>query len=107
MYMHLLFFDGSNPWLSFHKTADAIKRDYKRFSRGHAVPLEMRARIDVFSSAVDGLRIYTNSGGGFSVAWRDDNNAEHFLPRVYTRFSAAVDAMGRMSAKLQNSKPPV
>lgn len=100
MYIHLTFYDGSNPYIAYNKSADAVKRIYNQWSRGHRVPLEMLARIDVFSSAIDGLRLYTVGGGGFMVAWKDTQKVEHFSRR-YERFAHAVNAMGRMSAKLQ------
>lgn len=68
MYMHLTFHDGSNPYVTFNKSGDQIKAIYHRWSKGNKMPLEMIARIDVYSGAVDGLRIYTNGGHGFRVA---------------------------------------
>lgn len=102
MYIHLTFHDGSNPYVSYHKSAEAVKRIYKQWSKGNRMPLEYLARIDVFSSAVDGLRLYTVGGGGFMVAWKDAHKVEHFSKR-YERFANAVNALGRMSAKMQKA----
>lgn len=104
MYMHLTFHDGSNPYVTFNKSGEQIKAIYRRWSNENKMPLEMIARIDVYSAAVDGLRIYTNGGHGFRVAWKDNNRIEHFLPKTYFRFAHAVNAMGRMSEKLQKEK---
>ena len=67
MYMHLTFYDGSNPFVTYSKSANQIKQIYKQWSNGHKMPLEMVARIDVFSSAIGGLRIYTSGACGFSA----------------------------------------
>lgn len=100
MYIHLTFHNGSNPFIAYNKSADAVKRIYKQWSKGNKMPLEYMARIDVFSSAVDGLRLYTIGGGGFMVAWKDAQRVEHFSRR-YERFANAVNALDRMSAKFQ------
>lgn len=102
MYIHLTFHDGSNPFIAYNKSADAVKRIYKQWSRGNRMPLEYLARIDVFSSAVDGLRLYTVSGGGFMVAWNDAHKVQHFS-KHYERFGNAVNALGKMSARMQKT----
>ncbi len=49
---------------------------------------------------IDSLRLYTVSGGGFVVAWKDAHKVEHFS-KHYKRFANAVNALDAMAARLQ------
>lgn len=95
MYMHIRFYDGSNPYVTFNKSAQQIKKIYKQFDRDGLFPL--RAHVDVYSSAVSDLKVIPSGSGGYALF-----NGWIFV-KEYAYFAHAVNALGRLSAKMQEA----
>lgn len=103
MYMHITFHDGSNPYVTFNKSAGQIKQIYKNYNKAFRGLLPLNARIDVFSSAVDNLRIRQNGAGYFAVFHKTDKGFEQQISNWYFYFGCAVNALSKASAKLQEA----
>ena len=103
MFMSIRYHKGEKPDIcTLDKSASAIKRIYKQHD-SEQIPLDMRANIMVFSSAVDGLKIRQCGGGGFVVEWLNLYKIPQYSKR-YWRFANAVNAMGKKSAELQRKE---
>lgn len=103
MNMHITFKDGSTPYVMLNASAPAIKRKFNAYNRDGKMWL--KARVDVWSSAIDGLRIRQQSNNGYFAVF--DMNEYKFKQQItpwYFRFGNAVNALGRISAKKQQEK---
>lgn len=103
MIMHITFKDGSNPYMSFNRSAQWIKSKYRDFANanGKQTFFPLKSNVIVKSSAIDGLTLRQMGSGCYAVFKKNKYGFEQQISNEYYYFGAAVNRLGKESAKLQ------